>query len=78
MQMTFDNYDKMIENFNKIESDTCWPSREALEKMEVDLEKYIPFLCFLLEKGVEPKNEEEKENKRYLNKLINENLELID
>ena len=78
MKMTFDEYDVLTEKFDKIVGKTCWPSEKVLKKLENDIDKYIPFLCFLLEQGTPPENEEEKASKKYINRLVQEHLELID
>lgn len=79
-QMTFDEYDAMVEKFATMRTEAkLWPTCEQIEEiMEEDPEKYISFAVFLHEKGQPPKDEAEKNAKKRLFQFINDHLELVD
>lgn len=78
MKITFDEYDKMIEDFDNIDTPTMWPTLEQIDEFEKEPDKWLPFCVYLLEKGSSPTNKEEEYSKRTLNKFVNNYLELYD
>lgn len=77
-QMTFDQYDCIVEKFESVHSPTYYPTIEQLDLMETDPRKWLLFACFLQEKGHKPKSKEEEYRKRSLRVFINEHLELVE
>lgn len=78
IKMRFDEYDKMIEDFKKIDTNTMWPTLSQIEKMEDEPERWMTFLCYLLEKGKKPENKDEEYRKKTVRQFVNSNLELVD
>jgi len=80
-KMTFDEYDALVDRLqeNTYQCDDWWPTKAELkEKIGSDINSYISFLIWILETNGEPGTEEEIESKRYINKLLRENLKLYD
>lgn len=78
VQLTFDEYDEILEKFEHVKSETFWPSLAEIDKMEEDPGKWMLYACFLLEKGKEPVNNAEKYSKKNLSAFVNKYLELVD
>lgn len=78
MRVTFEEYDHMIEKFNKVNTHTYFPSIEDMDIMEADPDKWIPLLCYFIEKGEEPKTNEEQYSRKTMVRFVNKNLELVD
>lgn len=78
MQMTFDDYDLMVEKFKKVDTDTMWPTKEQLDMMEENPDQWIPFLCYLVEKSEEPDTDEEIASRKMMKAFLNKHLELIE
>ena len=49
MVMSFEQYDALLERFQKIKVRTFWPSQEQLEEMEKDPDRFLIFCCYLYE-----------------------------
>jgi hypothetical protein len=80
-KMTFDEYDSLVDRLkeNTYQCDNYWPTKEELrEKMGNEINSTIPFLIWLVETNGEPETEEEIASKKYINKLLRENLKLYD
>lgn len=80
-KMTFDDYDAMCDRFADMpyQCDNWWPSPEELDqKINGEINQYIDFLVWILETNEAPETEEEKRSEKYINKLLRENLKLID
>ena len=75
--MTYNEYDKMIEQFDKLDTDVFFPSEDDIAIMEKDPERYIKFACYLHEKLVS-ENTSQKYSKKALMQFINKHLELVD
>ena len=76
MQVTFEEYDKIMERFDKMSAETYWPSLSNIEIFKSDPKKWMLFCIYLYEKGKEPQNNQEKYSKRNLGNFINQNLEI--
>ncbi|MCC2254557.1 hypothetical protein LKD70_09030 [Ruminococcus sp. CLA-AA-H200] len=79
--MTFDEYDRLLEAFDRIDpakAKPFYPSPTEFEEMENDPEKWVDFACYLYEKGAEPKNNTEKYSRANLRDFIHEYLQLVD
>ena len=75
--MTFDDYDRLCERIknNPYQCTDWWPSpKELKEKIGNEINSSIEFLIWILETNLEPETDEEKESKRYINKLLIDNL----
>lgn len=78
MKMTFDEYDEIMDKFDKMSEHICWPTEEQIEMFRQDPSKWMLFCVFLYEKNPKPTTEEEKASKKAMMKFIGEELELID
>lgn len=80
-KMTFDDYDKLCDRIreNPYQCVDWWPTPEELkERIGDDINPNIEFLIWILETNLPPETEEEKESKKYINKLLINNLKLYD
>lgn len=77
-QMTFEQYDYLVEKFESVRSPTYYPTLEQLDFMKTNPGKWLLFACYLQEKGHRPKSKEEEYRKKSLSMFINEHLELVD
>lgn len=78
MTITFDEYDKELERFEKIDLIPTYPTFEQIEMFKKDPEKWLLYCCFVLEKAEKPVTNEEKYSKRNLSDFVNNNLELVE
>lgn len=78
MQMSFQEYDEVMEKFEKMSERVYWPTKNQLDMFEQEPEKWLMFCLFLHENNPQPVTEEEKESKKGMMKFINHELELID
>ncbi len=76
--MSYDEYDKLTELFEKMKTRTFWPTVDQIDIFEQNPAKWITFVCYLYEKGKAPKNQEEKYSKKNLCHFIGKYLELTD
>ena len=77
MRLTFDEYDKEIERFEKINIKPEYPTFNQIEMFKKNPEKWILYCCFVMEKTDKPSNNEEKYSRKNLMNFINDNLELV-
>lgn len=77
LELTFEQYDRELEIFEKMKTKTLWPSDDDLALFERNPEKYILFACYLLEKGNTPSDSYEKKQKKKLNDFVNKHLSLL-
>ena len=78
MQLTFDEYDQIIEKFEEMSAPTYWPTVKHIDLMEKNPNKWILFACYLTVKGTEPRNNEERYSKKNLLNFIQRHLDLVD
>ena len=78
MQMTYDEYDALIERFEKLKTPVCWPTEEQILMFEKNPDKWLMFCCYLYEFAPHARTEEEKESKHSMLRFINRHLELVD
>lgn len=78
MQMTFDEYDQMLEKFERIDTNKVWPTPEQIEMMGQEPDKWISFLCYLVEQNEEPETVEEKTSRKMMMAFLNKHLELVE
>lgn len=79
-KMTFDDYDALCERIeqNPYQCDNWWPTPEELDKkLGGEISQNIDFLTWIIETNSPPETEEEKASKKYINKLLRENLQLL-
>lgn len=77
--MTLEEYDNLCDRLsnNEYKCGAWWPTVEEISKyLEPEKEKYIEFMLWVLETAENPNNEEEKESKKYLNKILRETLKI--
>ena len=48
--MTFDEFDEMVDKFDNIDTNKVWPTKEQIDMMENNPERWVKFLCYLDEK----------------------------
>lgn len=78
MQMTFDEYDELMDKFDRMTERIFWPNEAHMEKFENNPDKWLMFCIFLHEKNPAPSNESERQSKKMMSKFINRHLELVD
>ena len=76
--MTFDEYDRMMEEFQKLHLKTRWPALDDMEILESDIQRFLPYACYLDGYGETPRNKDEEYRKRTLRLFIQEHMELVD
>ena len=77
MQVTFKEYDELMEKFNDMETDTYWPTKEQIDEFEKEPDKWLMYSIYNYEKGKTPINNTEKYSKKLLSAFINRHLEII-
>ena len=60
MKMTYDEYDAMLEIFENLSTKTYYPDPLEMRQMGKNPDKWIKFVCYLYEKGKNPKNQKER------------------
>lgn len=78
MVMTFNEYDKMVEKFEKMQTPVYVPTFEQVEEFKENPEKWIKYASYILEKFPTRDNASDKYIKSSLQNFVNANLELID
>lgn len=78
MTMTFNEYDKLVDLFNEIDTPTIWPTPKQIEKFEENPDKWITFMIYLEEKGKDPENKTEEYSKKNVSAFLRKHLELVD
>lgn len=79
--MSFDEYDLLADRVSKnnFKCGDWWPTVEEIKtRIEPDVNKYIEFLVWILETADMPETQEQKESKKYINKLLINNLKLVN
>ena len=79
--MSFTEYDILADRLSKnnFKCGPWWPTVEEIQTMiEPNLNKYLEFLIWILETAEKPETEEQKESKKYINKLLIKSLKLTD
>ena len=80
-EVSFDNYIAMCERYDAAEykCGDWWPSViDVQTKLEPKIEQNLEFLIWIAETANEPKNEEQKASKKYINDLLKKTLVFID
>lgn len=77
MKMTFDEFDKMEEKLELINTNRIWPTKEQFEMMEKEPNKWVKFMCYLDKKNDEPDTDEEVESRKMIKAFLNKHLELV-
>ena len=81
IKLTFGQYEKMVDTLGKmgLRPDGFWPSvSEVKKELEPNFRKNLPFLIWLLEYNPSDNlSKEDKVKRRYIQKVINTNLELV-
>lgn len=77
MQLTFDEYDSLMDKFSKINTETYWPTREQINMFEIEPDKWLLYCIYIYEKGKPPVNITERYSKKNLSEFINKHLEII-
>lgn len=78
MKMTYNAYDKMLERFEKMETNPYYPDPLEIEEMEKDPDKFLLFVCYLYENGRSPASKEEEYSRKNLKEFIDRHLVLVD
>ena len=81
IKLTFEQYEHMVDILGRISlrPNGFWPSvSEVKKELEPNIRKNLPFIIWLLEYNPsENLSKEDKIKRRYIQKLINTNLELV-
>lgn len=81
VDITANELDELCDNFEnmKFKAESWWPSIEEIQTyIEPNLKVRMPFAIWVTETANEPQTDEEKASKKYLLKLIYDNLNVID
>lgn len=79
--MSFVEFDIISERVSKnnFKCGYWWPTIEEIqEHIEPNIEKNIEFLIWIMETADAPETDEQKASKKYINKLLIDNLKLVD
>lgn len=76
--MSFQQYDEMLETFEKMKLSLRLPTLEDMDFFFLDLPKYLPYACFLDLYGKTPVTQEEKYRKKVLRRMLQDCLMLVD
>lgn len=80
-KLTFSEYERMVENLGNIGfmPNGFWPTMEEIKRdIEPNIRKNLPFLIWLVEcNPTANSSDKNKEVSKYINRLINANLELV-
>lgn len=76
--MTYDEYDSMLDRFSSVSVEPFYPDPHEISEMEKDPPKWIPFACYLYEKGSKPTTAMERYGRENLKSFINRYLVLED
>lgn len=78
-EITYDELDAMLDRFDKAKykCGNWWPSLEEIKQyIEPDIKNKLEFALWISETATEPITDEDKIARQYLNKLINNNLQI--
>lgn len=80
IEMTYDAYDALMEDFGKIKNKVpvYWPTVTQIDRFSENPGKWLMYCCFLYECNPAPDTAEEKYSKKNLFDFINDHLTLID
>lgn len=78
MKMTFDEYDEILEKFEKMPKYVFWPTMEQVEMFRKDPEKWLLFCAYLYEMNPPPATKDEELSRYDMMKFIYDNLFLVD
>lgn len=78
VEMTYEEYDDMLELFDMVDIITVYPTMEQIDMMRKNPERWIIPCCYLYEKGKSPKTNDEKYARKNLWNFINEIIEFVD
>lgn len=81
MKMTFDTYDEIENKLDELNylPEGWWPSVKDLEeKFKPKCKSDFEFLIWLLEKNIEPEDEEDIKSKKKIQEILYNKLELTD
>lgn len=82
--MSYTEYDKMVERFERLKTEKFYPSAEEMKQIEKiylqssvkEKRMMLRYLCYLEDNTTPPETDEEKEGKRALSKFLIRNLAL--
>ena len=80
-EMTYDNFEALCDRLSHapFQCGNWWPSVEDVKtKLEPKLEQNLEFLVWISETASEPVTPEQEESKKYINKLLIDNLVLVN
>lgn len=82
MEMTYNDYDALLEKFaiikDKKKVPVYWPTIQQIDKFQEDPDYWIQFCCYLYECNPTPVTSADKYSKKNLAQFISDNLLLID
>lgn len=77
-RMTFEEYDRMLEEFQQVKVKADLPGPEEMDIIQSDIARFMTYACYLDEYGEKPRTKDEEYRKRTLRMFICEHLELVD
>lgn len=78
MEMTYLEYDMLLDRFDKVAVTTYYPKPNEFDLMEEQPDRWLKYLCFMYEKGRKPLTEEEKYSRKNMQEFIYRHLSLKD
>lgn len=80
MKITYDDYDRCSETFEKMKTAAYLPTAKQIEMFEKDPEKWLMFCIYCHDRAPAAKDlsEEDREKKEMLQEFISRHLELVD
>lgn len=78
IRLTFDQYDDILAQFDKISLVNVYPTLRQIELFEKEPSKWIIPCCYMYEKGKTPTTKEEEYRRKTLRQFIDTHLELYE
>lgn len=78
MQMTYGQYDRIEEKFEKLPKNVYWPTPDQIEMFQSNPDKWLLFCLYLSEYNPEPETKDEEMSCYDMKQFLYKNLELVD
>lgn len=78
MKMTFEEYDKVMDRFDRMTAPSYLPTLDEINSFEKDPDKWLMFACYCHDRIGKQTDPDGKARKKALMSFINRHLELTD
>jgi hypothetical protein len=78
LKITYDDYDRIMDRFDSMDTPAYLPTAEDIELFEDDPDKWVLFACYCHDRCGKPKTKSESYRKKKLLEFIERSLELTD